>query len=297
MKILIIGNKGFIGQHASRYFSKQHHVYGADVNQDYNAKNYFVIDQSNADFKSVFAKVVFDVCINCSGAANVSESIKNVARDYELNTHNVFHILNAIHQYQPQCKFINLSSAAVYGNPKVLPISENQPARPVSPYGFHKYMAETICKEFHEQFGLQTVSLRIFSAYGEGLMKQFFWDLYKKQQVSQEIELWGTGNESRDFIYIQDLLQAIDKVMNNSLFIGETINVANEKEVKIQDAAKLFIQLFNPKVEMKFNREIRKGDPINWRADITQLRALGYKQQYSIEQGLKNYSLWLKELS
>jgi len=297
VKILIIGNKGFIGQHASRYFSKQHHVYGADVNQDYNAKNYFVIDQSNADFKSVFAKVVFDVCINCSGAANVSESIKNVARDYELNTHNVFHILNAIHQYQPQCKFINLSSAAVYGNPKVLPISENQPARPVSPYGFHKYMAETICKEFHEQFGLQTVSLRIFSAYGEGLMKQFFWDLYKKQQVSQEIELWGTGNESRDFIYIQDLLQAIDKVMNNSLFIGETINVANEKEVKIQDAAKLFIQLFNPKVEMKFNREIRKGDPINWRADITQLRALGYKQQYSIEQGLKNYSLWLKELS
>jgi dTDP-glucose 4,6-dehydratase/UDP-glucose 4-epimerase len=125
MKILIIGSKGFIGQHLKRFLmSKDHEVWGADVVVDYvHPEKYFLIDASNADFHELFKEVNFDVCINCSGAASVPDSLQHPLRDYNLNTANVFKLLDAIRLSQPGCKFINLSSAAVYGNPPALPVA------------------------------------------------------------------------------------------------------------------------------------------------------------------------------
>ena len=182
MKILIIGSRGFIGHHLFSYFSeKGNEVWGTDVVDDYiNKERYFLIDASNSDYSSVFQSAEFDLCVNCSGAANVPESLKNPLRDYYLNTVNVFKILEAIRKFQPACKFINLSSAAVYGNPKQMPVKEDARPDPLSPYGFHKLQAEQICKEFYDFYNIRTCSLRIFSVYGPGLKKQLFWDLYNK---------------------------------------------------------------------------------------------------------------------
>ena len=117
MKILIIGSKGFIGSHLVRYFDKQNEVWQCDVVTDYTTPRYMQIDASNSDFNSVFEEHSYDVCVNCSGAASVPDSLKHPYRDFLLNTANVYAILNAIHTNCPACKFINLSSAAVYGNP------------------------------------------------------------------------------------------------------------------------------------------------------------------------------------
>ena len=296
MTILIIGSKGFIGQHLKKYFiSKQHQVWGADVVVEYaQAEQYFLVDASNADYHAIFQEQPFDICINCSGAASVPDSLLHPMRDFNLNTANVFKLLDAIRIYQPICRFINLSSAAVYGNPTVMPVKENSAVAPLSPYGFHKQASERICEEFFRFFGIATCSLRIFSAYGEGLKKQLFWDLFQKTKSASPVTLFGTGNESRDFIYIHDLVHAIGLVAAHAKFEGQAINIANGAEVFIGDCVKIFYSFFDKPVEYDFMGQTRAGDPNNWLADISALQQLGYQQQYHLADGLKKYYEWIK---
>lgn len=295
MKILIIGSKGFIGSHCVEYFSKEHDVWQCDVVTDYALDNYFLVDSTNADYNDIFESQQFDVCINCSGAASVPDSIKNPQRDFVLNTLNVFKQLDAIRKLNSTCKYIHLSSAAVYGNPKFLPIDENHPLDPISPYGIHKKMAEDICKEFYENYNISTCSLRIFSAYGNGLQKQLFWDLYKKSSLKSKVKLFGTGNESRDFIHIADLVIAIDQVMQYSNFKSDIVNVATAKELTISSVANIFFRYFKPETQVLFEGNTRLGDPVNWVANTEKLQKMNFKQSITIEQGLKLYTAWLKE--
>lgn len=298
MRVLIIGSKGFIGSSLKSYLEELNYlVWSADVVTDYTEdERYFNIDATNADFKSIFSYEKFDVCINCSGAASVPDSLKHPHRDYTLNAANVFKILDAIRVYQPTCKYINLSSAAVYGNPEYLPIAENSKISPVSPYGFHKLMSEKICEEFFRFFHIPTCSLRIFSAYGEGLKKQLFWDLFSKTKSDEKILLFGTGLESRDFIYIKDLLRAIHLVVENGDFKGDCINIANGEEVFIKDCVKLFYSLFKKEIHYQFSGEGRLGDPNNWLADIGKLKKIGYTQKFSLQEGLTRYHQWIIDL-
>jgi len=295
VKILIIGSKGFIGSHCVSFFSKEHEVWQCDVVVDYTSPNYLLLDASNADYNDVFQNQQFDICINCSGAASVPDSIKNPQRDFILNTHNVFKQLDAIRKYNANCKYINLSSAAVYGNPVELPVTENQELAPISPYGMHKKMAEEICKEFYNLYAIETCSLRVFSAYGNGLKKQLFWDLYQKYKSNKSIVLYGTGNESRDFININDLVVAINCVMLQDEFEGGVINVANGKELAIKTVVTLFFKQIDPEINFSFEGQKRVGDPINWVANIDKLSMKGYKQKVGIEEGISNYVKWLKE--
>lgn len=295
MNILVIGSKGFIGQHLFHYYQqKGENVWGADVMVDYaQAENYFLIDASSSDFTGLFKEIKYDLCVNCSGAASVPDSINNPLRDYHLNTVNVFKILDAIKNYQPDCRFINLSSAAVYGNPEELPIRETARPKPLSPYGIHKLQSEEICKEFYDFWNIPTCSLRIFSVYGDGLKKQLFWDLYRKAETGKPLSLFGTGNESRDFIHVLDLVRCIDQVSRNASFEADVINVANGEETSIQTAAALFFGFFDADIQYSFSGESRKGDPVNWRADITKLHSYAYQPSVDMSTGLGNYYLWL----
>lgn len=295
MKILIIGSRGFIGSHCVDYFkSKGFEVWQADVTESSDS-NFYKIERKNSDFALPFIENQFDVCINASGSAHVGFSFENPSKDFELNVANVQKILVAIRDYNSDCKFINFSSAAVYGNPQFLPITENSICKPLSPYGFHKWQSELLLTEYHKFFGLNTVSLRVFSAYGPGLKKQLFWDLYQKSLLSDVISLFGTGTETRDFIYIDDLLQIIDLVIQNSTFQGSSYNVASNTETTIAEAANVFINAFSPEKEVIFNGEIKIGDPNNWLADMEILKEKGFKPQFDLSLGLKKYAAWLKE--
>ncbi len=297
MNILIIGSKGFIGGHAFDYFkSLDFKVYGCDVVTDYNDEDYIQIDATNSNYHSIFEQNEIDVCLNCSGAASVPLSLENPLKDFSLNTLNVFKILEAIRCYQPNCKFINLSSAAVYGNPTALPINEKASLNPLSPYGIHKMQAEQIIKEFHTFYNIASCSLRIFSAYGEGLKKQLFWDLYQKFINNDQIELYGTGGESRDFIHVLDIIEAIHLVIQKAQFCGEEINIANGQEYTIQYVASLFQKNFHNNKSIQFNNQVKQGDPLNWCADISVLKEMGYQQKISIETGIQNYIDWINTL-
>lgn len=295
MKILIIGSKGFIGSHCVDYFEfKGFEVFQADINVS-SESNYYQIETHNSDFSLPFKENQFDVCINASGSAHVGFSFENPSKDFELNVVNVQKIVVAIRDYNPNCKFINFSSAAVYGNPQFLPITENSICKPLSPYGFHKLQSELLLTEYHKFFGLNTCSLRVFSAYGPRLRKQLFWDLYQKAIKSDFISLFGTGNETRDFIYIDDLLQIMDLVIENSSFQGSIYNVASQAETTIAEAAQIFTNEFCPEKQIVFTCEVKVGDPNNWHADMEILKKYGFKPQYDLSLGLKKYAEWLRE--
>jgi dTDP-glucose 4,6-dehydratase/UDP-glucose 4-epimerase len=299
MKFLILGSEGFIGSHLVRYFhALDFEVFEADITLK-DAQNYFLINPELPDFSFLFLKNQFDVCINATGAANVQLSFKHPSLDFALNASNVYNILDAIRLYNPQCRFINLSSAAVYGNPRSLPVSETDDLRPLSPYGFHKLYSEQICNEFHSLFGINTLSIRIFSAYGEGLKKQLFWDLYQKLLIAQNgdkvINLFGTGRETRDFIYVHDICRCVELILKNAEFDGRAINIASGIEIKIEDAVRHFISLYDADIVAKFSGNEKTGDPVNWRADITKIKNLGFSNPITIEDGLQNFVKWLKE--
>jgi dTDP-glucose 4,6-dehydratase/UDP-glucose 4-epimerase len=205
----------------------------------------------------------------------------------------VYLLLHNIRKYQPSCRFITFSSAAVYGNPDTLPICERMSSSPLSPYGFHKMLSEHICTEFFKLYQILTCSLRIFSAFGPGLYKQLFWDLAKKTDESEIVELFGTGNESRDFIYIDDLVSAVDIIVSKASFTGEVINVSSGKEILIRHAAETFLNHYKPGAELKFSGIAKPGDPLNWKADISKLKSLGFDPCVSFEEGVKKYCDWL----
>ncbi len=299
MKLLIIGSNGFIGGNALAFFERNgHEVVGCDIvlEKDLQAKYKTVLlDPVQPDYENLFADHSYDVCINASGFAHVGFSFDNPEKDFELNVLNVNKLLVAIRKYNPKCKFINLSSAAVYGNPIKLPISEQADVKPLSPYGFHKLQSEYLLTEYHKFFGLHTCSLRIFSAFGPRLKKQLFWDLYQKSLQGSHVELFGTGEESRDFIFIEDLLQAINLIIYNSPFEGDIINAASGYETKVKDAVQTFYQLLDTTLTFSFSGRVKLGDPNNWQADISKLKRVGFNPTYSLEKGLKSYVKWLKE--
>jgi len=295
-KILILGSEGFIGHHLVQGFSSMgYQVTKADIKLK-EEDNYILINAELPDFTSIFSGRAFDVCVNATGAANVQLSFNHPGIDYSLNVANVFQILDAIRRYNPACKFINLSSAAVYGNPAETPIRETAATLPLSPYGMHKLYSEQICREFSRFFNVQTISLRIFSAFGEGLRKQLFWDLFKKIKAAEGVvELFGTGKESRDFIYIKDLVTAIECVVRNGTFDGSVINIASGTESTIEFAARCFVKAFKKDIAIRFTGDNKIGDPLNWRTDISLLRSLGFNNRYSLEEGINNYVKWVKE--
>ena len=292
MKILIIGSSGFIGSHCFSQFKETHEVWGCDIRPN-NDSNYFQVERTNSNFSSIFQLQKFDLCINCSGSADVPFSINNPSIDLQLNTFNVINILEAIRIFNPQCRFLTMSSAAVYGNPPSLPIAESCPINPVSPYGFHKMFAEKICEEYTKFWGIHTCCARIFSAYGPGLKKQIMWDMYNKFLTKHSIELWGTGNETRDFIFATDLTNALSLIIEHSDFNADVINVANGEQHSIAQIATIFAEEIGASSQtIKFSGAKRVGDPMCWEADISKLQKWGYLPQTSIEEGIKQYIQW-----
>jgi len=296
MRILIIGSEGFIGRNLSSFFSHReiYNVFKADISEK-KEENYFKIDKDNENFFQLFQNNTFDVCINASGSGSVAFSNENPKEDKRLNTVNVLLMLEAMKRYNASCKFVNFSSAAVYGNSVKQPISENDELKPVSPYGEHKLQSEIICSDFFTKYKIPTLSLRVFSVYGPGLEKQLLWDIFQKSKTGKQIQLGGTGNETRDFIYIDDLCEAVEKLLLRMEFRGQAVNVASGKSTTIKDVFDLLIsQIANDHTAM-FNNITRVGDPIHYLADITTLKSTGFFPKHSIQEGIKKYASWLRE--
>ncbi len=292
--ILIFGSEGFIGSNlASYYIRKGWKVSGIDrfdnpsIVYDYN-KLLTMVDV--AEFLAVNH---FDYIINAAGNGNVGFSVKHPLSDFESNCFETAGMLDAIRASGSKPSYVHISSAAVYGNPNQLPISEDSNLNPLSPYGWNKLISELLCKEYSQLNSLKCCIVRPFSVYGPGLRKQLFWDIYHRAVGSKAVELFGTGRESRDFIYISDLVGAIDIIVESAPMTCETYNLASGFENSIHTVADLFLNEFNPKPSLIFNGLAKAGDPLNWRADISKINRLGFKTSISIEEGIHNTFNWI----
>jgi dTDP-glucose 4,6-dehydratase/UDP-glucose 4-epimerase len=297
MNILILGSEGFIGSHLVEYFlSKNFTVFGCDLKEG-GKKNYHYLkaDGNDKSWDKLFAEIQYDFCINAAGNGNVSYSVAHPLNDFKANCYDVAAILDAIRRLQPTCKYLHLSSAAVYGNPQNLPVTENEILKPVSPYGWHKLISEQICTEFHTLYKLNALILRPFSVFGDGLRKQLFWDIYTKAKANPtEIELWGTGSETRDFIYISDLVQCVDILLHKGSYNACVYNIASGVETTVSHAAHCLLKRLYPEISIRFNNNTREGDPLRWKADISKLIQLGFRPAVNFEIGIEKLAIWLQ---
>lgn len=289
-----MGSEGFIGSYLVKYFlNLGYSVSGCDLKEISNTRySYKKVSIFSPEFEKVFKNQEFDVCINASGSGNVAFSVADPLSDFEVNTFSVAKVLNTLIRLKTTCKYIHISSAAVYGNPKYLPVNEFDEMVPVSPYGYHKFMSELLCKEFHFFYNVPIVILRPFSVYGNGLNKQLLWDICEKINAADSITLYGTGNESRDFVHISDLCELVSIIISKSLFNGDIYNVASGVETTIRQIADIFEYSFQNKKKILFSGKSKIGDPINWKADISKINQLGFRPNVSLEKGIKDYIDW-----
>lgn len=294
MRVLVLGANGFIGRRVREILGEKYSIISADIDHS-NELDFLHIDPDHPDFLWLVERASADAIVNCSGAASVPASFEAPYRDFTLNTLRIAQLLEAIRISRRNTRLIHLSSAAVYGNPVSFPIQESAIGVPLSPYGWHKRQAELICEEYSRTHGLETISLRIFSAYGPGLRKQIFWDVFHKSLKSDTVELFGTGDETRDFIYVDDLARAIYYVLENAAFDGRAVNTASGIATSIRSAVTLLLRHLGTGRVPKFSGASRRGDPSHWEADITYLQSLGFQPAFDINAGLDRTARWLAE--
>jgi UDP-glucose 4-epimerase len=298
--VLITGVAGFIGRYTARYFAEQgYSVIGIDNSPPENAPlsnltSYHRLRLPDNELSVIVKRESPDVCIHCAGRASVGLSVIDPNSDFYANTVLTFEILNTLRLYAPQCRFIFLSSAAVYGNPESLPIREEQAKLPLSPYGFHKLQCEQLCLEFFKVYGLPTANVRIFSAYGPGIRRQVLWDICNRAITKNDVMLQGTGNESRDFIHAIDIAKALLLVSDSGPMQGESYNLASGREVKISHLARLLLNALEYDAIPQFDGVVPVGNPLNWQADISKLTELGFEISVPLEKGIKTFASWCR---
>lgn len=298
-KVLITGINGFIGQAIAKRLKRENYeIIGIDqLNNSQSIFNTYIVDMAREDIGKLLKEIAPDIIVHCAGCADVNYSVSHPDEDLEGNVAIVHKLLFTMKKCNmAHVRFIFLSSAGVYGEPCQLPIMETTELHPISPYALHKKMAEDVCLYFANNFQFDVRILRIFSAYGPGLHKQLFWDMANKIKKNYKLELFGTGLESRDFIYIDDLVEVIYLVCKASVLDEFIYNVANGEEIYIKDVAQIFLHKYTLEhAEPIFNMEKREGNPNNWKADIGRIKKLGYTQSVTIQEGIQRYITWFRE--
>lgn len=281
MKILITGISGFIGGSLGRYATlRGHQVAGSGRNKQSSTEwpgRYTPLTDSGelCDLINDFRP---DVVINAAGTASVGASVEDPLNDFRGSVQTCANVLEAVRRAEIRPLVVVPSSAAVYGNPASLPVSEDAALQPISPYGFHKVMCELIAREYAECFGLKVLVCRFFSVFGPAQRRLLVWELYQQLAGPDKIAwLTGTGDETRDFLYIDDLAAALLELIDNFQESDRNyllVNVAAGVETSVSRLAEMIRDLAAPEKEIHCRGNLRKNDPLRWCADISRLHAL-----------------------
>jgi len=180
-----------------------------------------------------------DVVFHNAAFVSIRGSFEKIRKDIETNCLGTLNVLEAASDAGVK-KLIFASSMAVYGEPKNLPVAENHPLKPVSPYGYSKMIGEHYCKIFEEQRGLKTLCLRYFNAYGirqtpsdyVGVATIFINNVL----TGKPMKIFGDGNQTRDFVWVKDIANA-NILAADSNVSNESINVASGSEISINQLA------------------------------------------------------------
>ena len=298
-KVLITGAGGFIGARLWRALAAAgHEVVGCTTSAAtppaVSGGKRHAIRLPNSTFARIVASERPDWVLHCAGTSSVGASFRDPGRDFRDNVAVTECVVRSLAETRPDTRMALFSSAAVYGETSSVPADEGSPIRPISPYGFHKLTAETLCREYRACFGVPTCILRVSSVYGPGLRRRILWDVYQKSRARGPIVLDGTGREVRDLIHVDDLAGGVQAMMAGTGWTDSPINVASGHPITIERVARLMLDALGSTSEVRFSNEPRRGDPTQSRVDVSALRALGVACHTTTDAGIGGYVRWLR---
>ena len=293
---VVTGGAGFIGSHMiDLLLSKKFKVNVIDNLVAGHKKNY-KHHLNNPLFK--FTKV--DICkiksnntlfknadyvFHFAGLADIVPSIENPDKYFKSNVVGTFNVLQAAKKANIK-KFIYAASASCYGIPNKFPIKENGKINPMYPYAFTKWQAEELTMHWVKIYNFPAISFRFFNVYGprsrtSGAYGAVFGVFLAQKLANKPLTIVGNGNQTRDFIHVNDLIHGIYKAALSKK-IGEIYNIGGGKEIKINKIAKLIggKRIYIPK---------RPGEPDRSLADISKIKKhLNWQPKIDIEEGTKD---------
>lgn len=279
MRVLITGARGFVGSSlAENAVRKGYQVLGigrtAQPPPDWSG-NYVWADVALTDLAPIINGFEPDLVVHCAGSASVMSSLASPLDDLRATVLTLANTLDGIRRSKLRPILVFPSSAAVYGNPARLPVSEDEPCRPISPYGFHKLAAEMLVHEYRACYSLPAVICRIFSVLGERQRRLLLWDLYQQfAGPAAEVVIQGSGDESRDFIHIDELCDTLLEFRQHAELLPANnciVNVASGVETRIKTVALLVKEILASSKPLVYSGKQRVGDPTRWVADRTKL--------------------------
>jgi len=236
----------------------------------------------------------YDAAFLLAGSGSVGASLADPDLDLADNAGKLLRFLESVRRKLPKTRLVYVSSAAVYGEVQQLPVTESAPLRPISPYGVSKLAGESYARVYHQIYALDTLIARPFSVYGPGARKQVVWDLLVKLHSGEAAQLQGTGQETRDFVYVDDACAALVNIALAGV-PGLAYNVCSGRETSIADLAASLSRLAG-KPSVSFAGAARIGDPTRWCGDPSRLREIGWEAKVDLDLGLAQTLGWYLSL-
>ena len=298
MNIFVTGGTGFIGLHLINYLSNHGNKITAFDNF-INSSN--KINPTNSKIKIINGDILdypllskslknIDVIIHLAAQISVIDSIKDPHNTMKVNVNGTQNVLDACIQNNIK-NFIAISTAAVYGNQDI-ELSEKSKTIPISTYGKSKLLMEEKIINFSKKNDLNSIILRFFNIYGSGQSPQHAGVITKflnNIQENKPLEIYGNGNQTRDFIHIDDAVECISLAIKNiDKKIGKIYNVGSGKSTSILDIANLLLKLSGKNLPINFKPEI-KGDILHSKTSTTVKKELGFEPKISLQEGLSRF--------
>ena len=299
MKVVIAGGAGFIGSHLAEFWNNK----DAEVHVIDNLKTGFeenlsglknvTLHKFSIEEKDKVKEITkgTDYVYNMAAMVSVPESIEKPEECLSINLFGYLNLLEASKENKVK-KIILSSSAAVYGDDPQLPKKVEMKVEPKSPYGITKLDGELYSKMYEEQFGLKYACLRYFNVFGPRQSTESAYAaavpiFIKKALKNEDIIIHGDGKQTRDFIYIDDVVKAnvlaVEKENESGVF-----NVANGDSISILELAEFIVELTESKSKIVFEKE-RPGDIKHSKASIKETKdKLGFNPKFSLKDGLLN---------
>ncbi|NBR42702.1 MAG: NAD-dependent epimerase/dehydratase family protein [Verrucomicrobia bacterium] len=305
MRILITGGAGFIGSHLARHFQGKAEVVVLDNFRTGDRRNLDgldcnLIEASILDQARVAeAMKGVDQVFHLAALVSVPESVSNPTETKQLNVQGTLTILEAAVRGGVQ-KVVLASSAAIYGNNPVVPKCETMTPEPQSPYASTKLSGEQLLETFHQRHALSTTSLRFFNVFGPRQNPQSAYAAAVPIFITQALQgkplvIFGDGTQTRDFIYVQDITQALAYVAERESVIG-TYNVGHGQGLSILSLAEKIIALTGSKSSIEY-RPGRAGDVKDSVASPEKLQSVGWKASVSFDQALSETIRYFKSVT
>lgn len=306
MKILVTGGAGFQGTHlVEKLHSLGHEVAVLNTptpqafeNQKYLKGKAAIIWGSITDAE-VITKAMRgkDVVFNLGARINVDESIQDPWGTLEVNVRGTFNVLEAARK--TGTRVIHTSTCEVYGKPEFVPIKENAELRPHSPYAATKAAADRLCYAYFQTYKLPVTILRFFNVFGERQKETNFGAVIPifvgRAMRGETINVFGTGNQTRDYIHISDVTSGYLAVLEHPELAGEVLNFGTGVGTRIKDIAEYVAKKFNVKVNYI---DPRPGEASEMIADYSKAKRLfGWEPKMDFYLGLDQYIAWRKEMA